>query len=85
MKNNRVLKKLCVVFAIIFAGYLQSSSIISTYMHLLFGLFALTGMSISLIIKISMISRNNKCRKTSNQYAVYLELTYSVVRLIILQ
>ena len=56
-----------VLFAIIFAGYLQSSSIISTYMHLLFGLFALIGMSISLIIKISMVSRIFKSRAATNQ------------------
>lgn len=55
------------LFAIIFAGYLQSSSTISNYMYLLFGLFALVGMSISLIIKISMVSRIFKSRAATKQ------------------
>lgn len=55
------------LFAIIFAGYLQSSTTISNYMYLLFGLFMLIGLSISLIVKILMISRIFKSRMSNNQ------------------
>ena len=56
-----------VLFAILFAGYLQSSSLISNYMYMMFGLFMLIGLSISLIIKISMISKIFKSKLTSKQ------------------
>ncbi|MBD5423203.1 MAG: hypothetical protein HDR43_01780 [Mycoplasma sp.] len=56
-----------VLFAIMFAGYLQSKEAISKYTFVLMSLFVLIGISISLTIKILMIAKIFKVRWTKQK------------------